>query len=167
MSRRDVYSPPDNNYDALLIDAARRATIARKPIRTGKSEHGIGGFYALLLDGRNNGGMKDLHPRSAVGVSRDGRYLILMVIDGRQTGYSEGATTAETAEWMREMGAHNALNLDGGGSTTLVIEEPDGGPKLLNRPSGQFQRLVANHLGVFARPLTHPPATQPASSAAE
>lgn len=164
LSRGDLYSPPDNNYDALLIDGQHRARIARKPIRAGNAVHGIGGFYALLLDGRNNGGMKDLHPRTAVGVSEEGRYLILMVVDGRQQGYSEGTTTAETAEWMRRLGAHNALNLDGGGSTTLVIEGPEGKPKVLNRPSGQFQRRVANHLGVFARPLQEPPSTQPATA---
>ena len=79
-----------------------------------------------------------------------------MTVDGRQPGYSEGASTAETAEWMRKLGAYNALNLDGGGSTALVIEGPDGSPMTLNRPCGLppgTQRRVANHLGVFAQPL--------------
>jgi exopolysaccharide biosynthesis protein len=79
-----------------------------------------------------------------------------MTIDGRQPGYSEGATTAETAEWMRKLGAYNALNLDGGGSTALVIEGPDGAPAVLNRPCGPpvgVERRVANHLGVFAQRL--------------
>ena len=80
--------------------------------------------------------MKTRHPRSAAGVSRNGRYLILMTIDGRQAGYSEGTTTAETAEWIRKLGAYNALNLDGGGSTALVIEGADGSPVVLNRPCG-------------------------------
>jgi exopolysaccharide biosynthesis protein len=117
---------------------------------------GLSGFYALLIDGRNNGGMKDRHPRSAVGISRNGRYLILMAIDGRQPGYSESASTGETAEWIRKLGAYNALNLDGGGSTALVIEGPDGAPVVLNRPSGPppgVERRVANHLGVFAQRL--------------
>jgi hypothetical protein len=118
--------------------------------------NGLSGFYALLIDGRNNGGMKDRHPRSAVGISRNGLYLILMAIDGRQPGYSEGASTGETAEWIRKLGAFNALNLDGGGSTALVIEGPDGAPVELNRPCGPppgVERQVANHLGVFAQRL--------------
>jgi exopolysaccharide biosynthesis protein len=116
----------------------------------------LSGFYALLIDGRNNGGMKDRHPRSSVGISRNGRYLILMAIDGRQAGYSDGASTGETAEWMRKLGAFNALNLDGGGSTALAIEGPDGAPVVLNRPCGPppgLERRVANHFGVFAQRL--------------
>jgi len=79
-----------------------------------------------------------------------------MAIDGRQLGYSESASTGETAEWIRKLGAYNALNLDGGGSTALVIEGPDGAPVVLNRPSGPppgVERRVANHLGVFAQRL--------------
>ncbi len=155
LSRGGLYSPP-NKWDALLISTNRRAWIARAPVDARGAFNGLSGFYALLISGRNNGTMKDRHPRSAVGVSRSGRYLILMTLDGRQPGYSEGATTAETAEWMRKLGARNALNLDGGGSTTLVIEGPDGSPMTLNRPCGPppgRQRRVANHLGVFAQRL--------------
>lgn len=164
LSRGDLYSEP-NKYDALLIGKDRKAWIARAPVKVGRAYNGLSGFGALLVDGRNTGNDKDIEPRSAVGVSSDQKYLILMTVDGRQTGYSEGATTAETAEWIRRFGAHNALNLDGGSSTTLVIEGPDGKPHLLNSPSGKYERWVANHLGVFARrlPGTSRPATGPAS----
>lgn len=152
LSRGDLYSPP-NQWDALLISTNRRAWIARSPVDARGAYNGLSGFYALLINGTNNGTMHDFHPRSAVGISRDGRYLILMTVDGRQPGYSEGASTAETAEWLRKLGAYNGLNLDGGGSTTLVIEGPQGSPVVLNRPSGKSERRVANHLGVFADPL--------------
>lgn len=155
LSRGQRYSPP-NRWDALLIGKDRRAWIARSPVNARAAWNGLSGYYALLVDGRNNGGMADLHPRSAVGVSRDGRYLMLMAADGRQPGYSEGLTTAETAEWMRKLGAWNALNLDGGGSTALVMQGPDGKPNTLNRPSGPplgSERRVANHLCVYARGL--------------
>jgi len=150
LSRGRLYSKP-NQYDALLIGRDRRVWIDRSPIDAAGAYNGLSGFYALLIDGRNNGTDKNTHPRSAVGVSRDGRYLILMTIDGRQMGYSEGASTAEAAEWIRKLGAYNALNLDGGGSTALVIEGPDREPVTLNRPSGIYERRVANHLGVFAK----------------
>ncbi|MGQ9651481.1 MAG: phosphodiester glycosidase family protein [Phycisphaerae bacterium] len=164
LSRGNLYSPP-NQYDALLISADRKAWIARSPVTTGNAYNGLSGFHAILLDGRNVGAGNDLEPRSAVGISKDQRYLLLMTIDGRQTNYSEGATTAETAEWLRRLGAWNGLNLDGGGSTALVIEGPDGNPLLLSSPSGKYERWVANHLGVFALRLPNSslPATAPTS----
>jgi hypothetical protein len=155
LSRGDFYEST-NRWDALLVGANRRAWIERSPADARGAYNGLSGFYALLINGRNNGGMRDRHPRSAVGISRNGRYLILMAIDGRQPGYSESASTGETAEWMRKLGAYNALNLDGGGSTALVIEGPDGSPVVLNRPCGPppgAERRVANHLGVFAQRL--------------
>ena len=145
-----------NHWDALLISTNRQARVAHSPVDARGAYNGLSGYYALLIDGKNNGGMRDHHPRSAVGISRNGRYLILMAIDGRQPGYSESASTGETAEWIRRLGAYNALNLDGGGSTALAIEGADGAPLVLNRPCGPppgTERRVANHLGVFAQRL--------------
>ena len=155
LSRGDFYLST-NRWDALLISTNHQAWIARSARDARGAYNGLSGFYALLINGRNNGGMKDRHPRSAVGMSRNGRYLILMAIDGRQPGYSESASTGETAEWIRKLGAYNALNLDGGGSTALAIEGPDGTPVVLNHPCGPppgVERQVANHLGVFAQRL--------------
>jgi len=155
LSRGDFYESA-HRWDALLINTNRRAWIARAPTDAQGACNGLSGFFALLVNGRNNGTMTTRHPRSTVGISRNGRYLILMAIDGRQPGYSESVTTAEAAEWMRKLGAYNALNLDGGGSTALVIEGLDGAPVVLNRPCGPppgLERRVANHLGVFAQPL--------------
>ena len=107
------------------------------------------------------------HPRTAVGVSKDGRFSLLLAIDGRQPGYSMGATMDEVAEWLLRFGASEGVNLDGGGSTTLVREQ-DGKAVGLNQPSGvalgsgdnaekpgteRAQRSNGNNLGVFARPL--------------
>ena len=156
LSRGDYYASM-HKWDALLISTNRHAWIAHTPPDAAGAYNGLSGYYFLLENGRNNGGMRDRHPRSAVGVSRNGRYLILMAIDGRQPGYSESASTGETAEWMRKLGAYNALNLDGGGSTALVIEGPDGSPQVLNRPCGSppgKERRVANHIGVYAQRLS-------------
>ena len=101
--------------------------------------------------------LRDLLDRIEPHVSKDGRFLYLLVVDGRQPGYSEGATTAETADWMLRLGCWSALNLDGGGSTALVIAGPDGEPRVLNRPIHggipAMERVDANHLGVFAKPI--------------
>ncbi len=152
LSRGDLYSGPEQ-YHSLMLSTNGRAWIARDAASSAGGFNGLSGFYSLLYRGRNEGTHKERHPRSAAGISQDGRWLILLVIDGRQPGYSEGVTTAETAEWMRRLGAFDALNLDGGGSSALVIEGTNGSPVVLNRPSGGTERRVANHLGIFARKL--------------
>jgi len=72
------------------------------------------------------------HPRSAVGVSRDGHTVVLIVADGRQ-GFSHGMTLYELARMFEELGAHSALNLDGGGSSAMFVAESGG---IVNSPSG-------------------------------
>jgi exopolysaccharide biosynthesis protein len=90
-----------------------------------------------------------------VGLSEDRKTLLILVVDGRQPGYSQGLTLLEMAELMRSYGARNAINLDGGGSSTLVMEGPLGFPVVLNSPIHLYipglQRPVGNHLGIFAR----------------
>lgn len=82
-------------------------------------------------------------PRTAVGITPTGG-VILAVVDGRQPRHSVGLTLQETAEFMRELGARSALNLDGGGSSTMVIEG-----EVVNRPSDGRERPVSNALLVF------------------
>ena len=81
-------------------------------------------------------------PHSAVGVTQDGNTLILMTVDGR--GASVGATHSEMTELMRRMGAFNAMYFDGGGSTTMVVQN-----RVVNTPSEGTQRRIANALGIF------------------
>lgn len=95
---------------------------------------------------------RDRHPRTAFGVSADGRTGWLVVVDGRQTVVSEGATLPELTDFFRELGAADAINLDGGGSTTLAVADGFGRPRVLNSPihtgvPGR-ERPVANHLGL-------------------
>ena len=95
------------------------------------------------------------HPRTAAGVSRDGRTLLLIVVDGRQPGWSIGVTLPELAQMMLGAGAWNAVNLDGGGSTAMWHREPGAtAGHVLNRPSDGHVRPVANHLGVRVGPAT-------------
>jgi hypothetical protein len=93
-------------------------------------------------------------PRTALAVDKSGRRLLIVVVDGRQPNYSEGATLTELAEILLAHGGYTGMNLDGGGSTTLVMEDRGGRPVLLNSPVHQRipgrERPVGNHLGVFA-----------------
>ena len=68
-------------------------------------------FYGSFVAGR--------HPRTLAGVQEDGT-LLLVTVDGRRAGWSAGVTLPEAARVMRALGARDALNLDGGGSTALV-----------------------------------------------
>jgi len=111
----------------------------------------------LVENGRNLGATAQVaptqrHPRTAAGVSRDGRTLLLLVVDGRQAGWSIGATLPELAQMMLDAGAWNAVNLDGGGSSAMWHREPGAtAGHVLNRPSDGHVRPVANHLGVRIR----------------
>ena len=85
------------------------------------------------------------HPRSAVGLSKDRRWLLLVVADGRREGVP-GLTLPELAALLVELGACTALNLDGGGSSALWLRD-----RIVNRPSDGTERRVANHLGVVVQ----------------
>jgi exopolysaccharide biosynthesis protein len=82
------------------------------------------------------------HPRTAVGLSRNRRELLLVVADGRREGVP-GPTLPELAALMVEVGACTALNLDGGGSSAMWLVD-----RIVNRPSDGVERNVTNHLAV-------------------
>lgn len=90
---------------------------------------------------------RELHPRTAVGIDRDTGEVLLLVVDGRQAS-SRGATMVEMADLMIDLGADEALNLDGGGSSTMVARRPTGTVGVVNSPSDGSQRSVANALEV-------------------
>lgn len=92
-----------------------------------------------------------MHPRTAVGIDDDGNKVYLVTVDGRSQ-VSRGYTMVELADLMTSLGAENALNLDGGGSTTLAGHTAEGVFGILNAPSDGGQRRVPNGLGVFSRP---------------
>ena len=91
-----------------------------------------------------------------MGLSQNGQYLYLAVIDGRQTGYSIGVTDSDAAQLLITLGAYESLNLDGGGSTALVQSDGMGGAAVINNPSGGTERYDGNNFGVFAQALPVP-----------
>ena len=95
-------------------------------------------------------------PRTAIGINKNGRYLYLVVVDGRQPFYSDGATFLELAKILVDQGANFAMALDGGGSSTLVVAGENGEPVILNSPIDNYipgrERPVANHFGVYVNP---------------
>lgn len=81
-------------------------------------------------EGQRTGFDSERHPRTAIGYTEDKRYLIMTVVDGRNPEYSRGVNLYELAELMKELGCYEAINLDGGGSSTMVIRN-----EVVNRPS--------------------------------
>lgn len=109
----------------------------------------VSGFEMVLSAGVPAGDSSP-DPRTGIGLSGDQRWLILITVDGRQTGYSEGAGTRELGELMLYFGARDGMNMDGGGSTTMALYDKESGTvSVANSPSGGGQRSVANHLGIY------------------
>ena len=150
------------DYGAALAEKFPVGTRLRFNIATTPDWHSfqtaVSGGSILLKDGQtpasysyDNGGLlNNRQPSTIVGLSRDGQFLIMAVIDGRQPS-SIGLTLAELSSLSAEIGAWNALALDGGGSSTLVYRKP--GTETIvtaNSPSGASMRAVPNALGVFS-----------------
>ena len=114
--------------------------------------HAIGGGPRLLRNGKisieaseegiTESFVETRHPRTAVGFN--GKSLFLVTVDGRQEGYSAGMSLPELAGFLKELGAEDALNLDGGGSTTMWVNG-----HICNRPSDGRIRPIANALLLF------------------
>lgn len=126
--------------------------------KTGRIKSLIGGWPRIVLDGKNIGALADSiegtfprfsanrHPRSGVGFSKDSTKVYFITVDGRQQS-SVGMSLTEFADWMIRAGAYQGLNLDGGGSTTLVLNGT-----IVNSPSDQTgERPIANCLLLLAR----------------
>jgi hypothetical protein len=151
-SRGRVYSPKLPGHPVLYINQRNEITFDSPK---GTIFNAISGDRMLVSRGNKVAGLDNqaIHPRTAFGVNRNGRYIYLMVIDGRET--SIGATFSETADLLLSQGAFTAMALDGGGSSTMVIEGVDRLPRLLNTPVNENtpkrERAVANHLGISLR----------------
>lgn len=163
ISGGDRHSEAEEGWAALCIISVRDIQITPQDCPP-ETQHGIAGDIQFVKDGapytdglvllKNS---TRLMPRSAIALNKDTTKLWMVVLDGRQIGYSEGVTLAELGEILIELGADRALNLDGGGSSTLATDA-EGAAQILNAP---FQarvpmklRPVANHLGVYALPLS-------------
>ncbi len=118
----------------------------------------VGGWPRLIVDGRNVAAAADStegtfprfsaerHPRSAIGISRDSTTLVFVVVDGRRA-WSVGMSLVELADQLLALGAYQAMNLDGGGSSTLWVRGT-----IVNYPSDPAgERAVGNALIVVPR----------------
>jgi Phosphodiester glycosidase len=141
LTLRSAGRPLDLSQQTLVVGAGPRLLRGGRVAVTAKAE-GFAppqapAFYGTFVAARQ--------PRTLAGVRADGK-LLLVTVDGRRPGWSSGVTLPEAARLMRSLGARDALNLDGGGSTTMTVRG-----QVVNRPSDRTgERPVSN--GVFALP---------------
>jgi len=153
-SRGKVYAERFADHPVLYINQRNEVSFNEPK---GSVYNAVSGYPMLLDKGTRVFGLESqsTEPRTAVGANQNGRWLFLAVLDGRHPGYSEGVSLPETADFLLSLGAYQAMNLDGGGSSALVIADPNGQPFVLNSPiEGGVpgnEAAVANHLGVFAK----------------
>jgi hypothetical protein len=145
-------SAPQAGYGNFWMDQAGRARIG--PVAGSKeATEAVAGFNILMQGGAIKGTPDAvLHPRTAVGVDKEGRRVWLVVVDGRQKGYSEGMTCYEMAGLLQRMGCWDALNLDGGGSSVMMLRQRDGHLGVINRPSGGATRPLPVMIVLKDRP---------------
>ncbi len=122
--------------------------------------HAVGGQPVIVRAGRLTAEARDTvafattrHPRTAAGIADGGRRLVLVAVDGRREGWSAGMRLDELGRLMLALGADDAINLDGGGSTTLVVRDPVGDTlRIGNRPSDKGgERPVGDALAIVGR----------------
>jgi hypothetical protein len=154
-----LLAPPHPAYDALVFYRDRGAAIVPQGEigDLASVENAVGGFHIVLRRGELPQGPtadSPRHPRSAAGLSADGGTLYLLCVDGRRPG-SAGATEAELGLLLRQLGAFEGLNFDGGGSSALALRYSDGKVRNVNTPvhggiPGR-ERAVAICLGLALR----------------
>jgi GH25 family lysozyme M1 (1,4-beta-N-acetylmuramidase)/uncharacterized protein YgiM (DUF1202 family) len=153
-SRGTVYSPIKTFEPEIYISPKNVVSINNPPPKP------FNAFAGDRVVVENGVVVKNLaatipQPRTAFGLNKTGRWLTLLVVDGRQEGYSEGVTFPELGELLISYGVFTGVNLDGGGSSTMVIKGSDGKARVVNSPidlnvPGK-QREVANHLGLYIK----------------
>jgi hypothetical protein len=157
-----LVSPAVASYDALVFYTDGRAAIeSQSAIDSAEGiENAIGGFRRILTLGEpaeRTYALEARHPRSAAGLSANGEYLYLLVVDGRRAG-SVGSTERETALILRALGSWEGINFDGGGSSALVLRYPDGRIRPVNIPIHGgvpgLERAVAGCIGIAVSPST-------------
>lgn len=141
---------------AMMKDgSARILTQSEYAAQKSNIQEAVGGRQTLINKGQTvNFTDTRLEPRTAVGVSREGDKVYLLVVDGRRSGYSQGASYAVLAQIFQAYAVFDAINLDGGGSSTFLVNKASAnkGFETRNRPTDSTgDRAVPNGLAVVRK----------------
>jgi|GEM_PF-607617 len=145
------YDGDGRSYFAIRNDGKPQVGVFSEVPETGYRDlrDVIGGRERLVAVGANTslGGTRE--PRTMVGYTDDD-VVYLVVVDGRNSAYSAGMTLTGLSDVMQSLGVLEAINLDGGGSSTMVLKE-DGAFNVVNTCSDGSPRAVANSLAIVAK----------------
>lgn len=120
-------------------------TLAEKDFSRVQVAHS--GSDRILRAGRNVARDQSVHPRTACGLSADGHYFYLLVVDGRQPKWSVGATQVELGRILSAAGAAEAMNFDGGGSSSFALWDGTA-VRMVNRHANGYRRATAMNIGI-------------------
>lgn len=152
-----LWARPQNPRPVLMLDADQNARILAMKDAPDTARQIIAGSDILLQDGKrvlnnNSAFATNRHPRTAVGLADAGKTLVLVVVDGRDAPAAIGMSLGELTDLMLSLNCTDTLNLDGGGSSEMILRDAnDGKLRVLNQPSDGRERAVANVLGVSTR----------------
>jgi hypothetical protein len=142
----------------LVVDSRGHVSVDQFPRGLpADTVQAVSGAEMIVTDGRVTATTFDRVPHTAAGINRDATHLVLLVVDGRRPEYSVGISGPDLAKEMIALGCWRAIQLDGGGSSTMVLRDAsDQAIKLMNHPSDghdlpiplSFERCVADALGV-------------------
>ena len=150
VSRGKTVSPVENARTAFWLDKDRKPHIGN-PVSGASVKEAVADWFSPLVVSSKifpDTSDSEVHPRTALGFDDTGKWLLLVVVDGRQPGYSEGITLHELAKIMQDKGCTQAINLDGGGSSIMLIRDQENKIRTFNRPSGGSHRPLPVMLGV-------------------
>lgn len=172
----DIYGSPNSGEPSIYFSKDNEVSFLEKPKEIWNA---VSGFSVIAKDGmitKDTVGKEKREPRTSIGLDENNNILIFIIVDGRQPGFSSGIGLENLAKLQLEHGATIALNMDGGGSSTLAIqgkfeeglensivvnspsdeleyyEDELGEPSEVSIPYTGTERIVANHLGVSAKP---------------
>ena len=154
VSRGKTVSPAESERIPFWLDTRQKPHIGDPGDENSVMEAVSDWFSPLLMASRIVPDPSDpaLHPRTAVGFDDSGSWLLMVVVDGRQPGFSEGVTLYELAGILQSRGCSESINLDGGGSSIMLVRESGRDVRTLNSPSGKAHRPVPVMLGVRKKP---------------
>lgn len=152
MNHGNTFSRSRSRWPALCLTAEPLGTIQPSGRCPADTVTALAGNIQTVRDGKIiELPDETIYSRTAIGLNSSGSKLWILIVDGKQPFYSEGATYFYSAKLLKDAGATDVLNLDGGGSTTLVVKQ-DGVQQVFNAPYHtrivMRQRPVANHLGI-------------------
>lgn len=152
-ARIGVFSGPDTSR--FIGEGGASGAISLRPFHPLQA---VGGQPEIVRGGTLTAAARDTiafavtrHPRTAAGIADDGRRLLLVTVDGRQPGWSVGMRLDELGRLLLALGAQDAINLDGGGSTAMVVRRPGSySLRVVNRPSDKGgERPVGDAIAVI------------------